>query len=947
MTSSSVKEKAGWTLLKVFVKSNKRKFLFIIINTVLIYIFLTSFFMLWFSNQNSMLQNYLSMECDWNKDSNISAYYSSISSNYISNYSNDFLESVLSDIKANINGLVPNLAGNSTSMLSFELYYFPDLNSLNRYQVNGFLPELNSILYENLLEGRLPNNSSEILYYKEFSSSNSFQLNETIVLQSSNSPSAVQLNFTVVGILNNLENAFFTNNLSVDILDWCSNIASSRYSYNPLEKFFTFSTYLAEIMDSYSFISTGRAVLVDFDYLNEAFQSSKLSRYLSQYQKELNSLENIDSDPQEIYTIGLDFYNSLVVFRDDWLQKTIIIVSLTFPLLILLSFLCYESFNFNQKEYYASLSLLQTLGLSKKKLSQIAVIEIVCFSLLGLIIGLLVSILMILPFSYLFSNNTYQNFFNFLAAPLFLFTLLAYTILYAIFGLIIELRKVRKIPTIKSIPFSYYEKNWIQKFFSIPEILISIPGLVAASAGILVLRFTQGIPSNYAFLRSIAWGILFFGLVLVFLVLFFIISRLIILLISWFGKKTWNKRKNQFTYSLKNVRFNNRHYKTMISFMMIFGLGIVPGVILQPLVTNQLIAENSLVTGGVDLIIESSYSDYLPNKIDVLNISGVEKISLITISTFVLKKETMFGERQYMVPILSIHNQTEFLEIVDFSDLNYSFTTEDVLSLENNLTFLMSSDYAKKNGYDVGREFTNVVFGNIIKPISFNYINKFNFFPFLLYPNNNLFVSNSILFSLVMNLNTSRELEKSLHSPLITKTYSILVKANSSNIISSIQQQIKYIAPKVDFQVGSNSNQNDFKSINFTMNFLIFSSIISFIVALLYSYITITNLLKMRTKAIEIEYTIGITKKQILRNTILEICLVAILPLIICSMCGIYFSKLIGTIITINAQNYSNFNLKFSFLFILAVLVMGIPFFIGWLLELIPTINKYHLVKEI
>ncbi|MGC9777761.1 MAG: ABC transporter permease [Candidatus Heimdallarchaeota archaeon] len=940
--SSSVRGKSNWTLLKIFIKSNNRKFLFLVINTIFIYIFLTSFFMIWFSNQNSMLQNYLTENHDWNRDMNLSTYYSTISSNYVPDYDGDHLEKVTADLEINLNSLIPSVAINSTSLFSLEFYHFPNLSALLRYQVNGFLPTLNSILHDNLIEGRLPNNSTELLYYKESSSSSTYQLNDTISLQGLSSQFAFKMNFTIVGILNNLENAFLLNGLSVDILDWTMNIKSYRYSYTPLEKFFTTSLFLAEIANSYPSLSTGRAVIVDFDYMNEAIKGSKISRYLSQYQKTLTSLEQLVSDPQETYTVGLDLYDALTTFRNNWIQKTIIVLSLTFPLIILLSFLCYESFNYNQKEYLASLGLLQTLGLCKKKLSRIVIIEVVDIFFFSLIVGNLFSVVIGLPLSYLLGTSSFQEYFSFITTPLFLFVILTYSIIYLILGLVIELRKVRRIP------FAYHERSWLQKFFSIPEIMLSIPGVTATSMGIFVLRFTSEAPLSYAFLHDIAWGLVFFGAVMITLVVFFLISRLIVLLFSWLSKQSWSKKKNLFTFSLKNIKFNNSYYKTIISFILVIGIGLIPGIILKPSITNHLAIENTLSTGGADLAIISRSSNLLPSQIEVLNISGVEKTTLLTTSTLTLERDTFFGEKQYTVPILCVHNQTELLETIDLSTLEYGFTTDDILSLEQNLSFLMCRDYAVKNGYNDGLEFTNELFGDVTESISLNFINSFNFFPLLPQPNRNPLISSTVQFSLVMNLETSSALEDSLVLPSITKTYSMLIKTNSSEIITSIKQQINQISPNVEvLDINSITNQNDLESINFTIIFLVFSSIVSFLIIILYSYITITNILKIRTKAIEIEYTIGISKKQILRGFILEISIVAIVPLVICSICGIFFGKLIGIFLTSNNQTYSSFSLKFTGLFVLAIIMVVSSLTIGWLSGIIPRINKYKLVKEV
>ena len=948
MNNSSFRGKSNWILLKIFIKSNNRKFLFLVINTIFIYMFLTSFFMIWFSNQNSMLQNYLKENHDWNRDMNLSIYYSTISSNYIPDYDGDYLEKVTTDLEINLNNLIPSVAINSTSLFSLEFYHFLNLSALLSYQVNGFLPTLNSILHDNLIEGRLPNKSTELLYYKESSSSSTYQLNDTISLQGLSSQFAFKMNFTIVGILNNLDNAFLLNGLSVDILDWTTNIKSYRYSYTPFEKFFTTSLFLTEIANSYPSLSTGRAVIVDFDYINEAIKGSKISRYLSQYQKTLISYEQLASDPQETYTIGLDLYDALTTFRNNWIQKTIIVLSLTFPLIILLSFLCYESFNYNQKEYLASLGLLQTLGISKKKLSRIVIIEVVGIFFFSLIVGNLFSVIIGLPFSYLLGTSSFQEYFSFITSPLFLFIILTYSIIYLILGLVIELRKVRRIPTIKSISFAYHERSRLQKFFSIPEIMLCIPGVTATSIGIFILRYTSDAPPSYAFLHDTAWGLVFFGAVMITLVVFFLISRLIILLFSWLSKKSWSKKKNLFTFSLKNIKFNNSYYKKIISLILIIGIGLIPGIILKPSITNHLAIENTLSTGGADLAIISRDSSFLPSQIEVLNISGVEKTTLLTTSTLTLERDTFFGEKQYTVPILGIHNQTELLETIDLSTIEYGFTTDDILSLELNLSFLMSRDYAVKNGYNDGLELTNELFGDVTESISLNFINSFNFFPLLPHPNRNPLISSTVQFSLVMNLVTCLELEDSLILPSITKTYSMLIKTNSSELITSIKEQINQISPNVEvLDINSITNQNDLESINFTIIFLVFSSIISFLIIILYSYITITNILKIRTKAIEIEYTIGISKKQILRGFLLEISIVAIVPLVICSISGIFFGKLIGIFLTSNNQIYSSFNLKFTGLFVLAIIMVVSSLTIGWLSGIIPRISKYKLVKEV
>ncbi|MBN1328683.1 MAG: ABC transporter permease [Candidatus Heimdallarchaeota archaeon] len=898
-----------------------------------------------------MLQTYLTTNHNWNNDKNISVYYSTISSYYEPNYSSNYLEKITLEMKNNMNSIMPNSVSNITSVFSLEFYHKTNLSLLQKYQINAFHPTLTYILLVNLIEGRLPNNSSEILYYKETSTSTAYHINDIVTLQATNTQTPLfSMNYSVVGIIDNLETSFSANNFSVDVLDWQNKIASHRYIYDPIEKFFTTSLYLTQIANDYPVFQTGRAIIIDFDYTNHAIQSNKINKYLSYYQKNFVSFEKSTVDPQETFVFGIDIYNALITFRNYWLQKSVIAFSLTYPLIILVTFLSIESFNYNQKDYLVSFGLLHSLGIKKRLLFRIVSLEVLGISIFSFLIGFLISILVGLPLFFIFHINSFQEIYSFFIDPLFLCITFSYSIFYLILGFVIELKKVKKIPSIKSLPFTYYEKNKFQNFFSKPEILLIPLGSVTLPIGIFLLRASYDISATYIFLRDIALGLIFFGLFIITLALIFIVSRLIVSLFSWISTKAWNEKKNIFSFSLRNIKFSTGNYNKVISLILIISMSFFPGIILHSSINKHISVDNSLSLGCGDIILQTNSPSFLPSQIEILNISGIEKSTLLTITSITLERSTLFGEKQYTIPVLSLHNQTEFTEIIDLSLLDFGFTANDILDLNQNLSFLLNKKYVAKNNYNPGIIFSNELFGDVTKNLALHFINSFNFFPLLPQRNNNPFnptFENNILFSVVTNLNTSLLLENTVTQSTFVKTYIMMIKTAPEVMVDEIKNFLSLLYPFVEvLDQDSISDQNEIESMHFTLFYLTFSSIVSFLIAILYGYITTTNILNFRNKAIEIEYTIGVSKRKIISTFLLEVTLIAIIPIIISIVLGIYFGKFVGIILTSNYQTYLHFNLKFSGLFILAIIMSISSFVIGWLLGVIPHVKNYRLVKE-
>ena len=948
MSRSNVRKGSNWILLKIFIKSNNLKFIFLILNTIFIFLILNAFFILWYSKQNSMLQKYFSNQKDWNDDLDINAYYSTISSNFTQGFEHDYLEKVTSELTDTLNYFIPSLASNCTSLFSVEFLH-RNQSLLQRFQVNGYLASLSNVFYESLIEGRLPNNSTELLYYQISTLNPTYHINDTLSLQSDSSQNAFTMNFTIVGILSNLERSFRENSLSTDVLNWTSNIKYWRYKYTPQERFFTTSSFLVDIANSFPFLSTGRAVIIDFDYNTKAIRAVKISKCLSYFQEHLFTFQGLLSEPRETFTIGLDLYESLRTFQSNWRSKTIIVLAAIFPLSLLLIFVCYEGFNYHQKEYLASLSLLQTLGVNKKRLSWLVFIEVIGILFFSSIVGSFCSLLISLIVS-LSDPNGYQDAFSFLTAPLFLFVMFSFLILYFLLGLIIELRKVRTLPAIKSLSLVNYQKNRFQQLFSKVELLLSFPGIILTSLGIFILKFTaEEILMTYWSLYTLGWVMIFFGVVMLTLAAFFLFSRCIVFTFEWFGEKLWRRRKNLSGFSFKNIKFNNKSYKKAISFLLLFGLALIPGIVLKPSLSDHLTIEKTLALGASDLVLNSQYPQLLPSQEALSNISGIEKTASVMLSSFTLKRDTFFGEQEYTVPILCIYNLTAFLATVELSTLNFGINPGEISQLEQNLSYLMTKDYAKRKGYSDGVRFTNAFFGEVSKEITFTFIAGFDVFPLLPQRKRVAFNGERIAFSLVMSLDSYEKLETSLISFKTSKSFHIIIKTTSSESLSTTKEQIQnQLSPAVEIVDQSMIiNEMDLESINLITIFQAFSTIASSIIAVLYLNIIVANIFKFRTKALEIEYTLGITKKEIQKAFLLELGIISFIPIIFCSFCGFIFGWLIGTFLSSNYQVYSSFKLSFNAYSVLAIILVGGLIALGWLTRLIPKIKQYHMVSEV
>ncbi|NHJ38912.1 MAG: hypothetical protein FK731_02685, partial [Asgard group archaeon] len=95
--------------LQFTLKVNRKRLLYALISSLLIFIVLTTMFVVWFSYREILLQSELNENFDWYNDQEISAYYSTITSSFTPNYDNDYINQITNELSQEINKIIPNI----------------------------------------------------------------------------------------------------------------------------------------------------------------------------------------------------------------------------------------------------------------------------------------------------------------------------------------------------------------------------------------------------------------------------------------------------------------------------------------------------------------------------------------------------------------------------------------------------------------------------------------------------------------------------------------------------------------------------------------------------------------------------------------------------------------------------------------------------------------------
>jgi hypothetical protein len=386
--------------------------------------------------------------------------------------------------------------------------------------------------------------------------------------------------------------------------------------------------------------------------------------------------------------------------------------------------------------------------------------------------------------------------------------------------------------------------------------------------------------------------------------------------------------------------------------VFVFGLGVIPGLIVTRSISLHTPLEANLTTGCSDILI-ADWQLGSQLKSNISNIDGVVGSAEVNILEL-----TFINPRQqnelYGIRFLVLQNITEYLNVVDFTLLTEDgYSINDLTMLETDLTYLMSRKYARKNGYDNGVIFnTGEITDEIYQPLDLIYVNDFSYYPLLTRPDLRTNPEDSYFFyqptrsDLVVSKTTAELIINSTSKTAESSGY-LLIKtettANKTKIQEELSNQFGYtsITPE---QI----QQTIIERINkFTMIFLITTSILSSLAIILFGTVNAISIYKQRLRIIEPEIRVGAKRRLIWGNFTIELMIIVLLPMIISVGVAIPIVNAFSGYLLNITDSYIKFT-PWQPWWVLVLIALGglVLLTIGWLVGIIPRINNYRPVKQ-
>ncbi|MBN1329206.1 MAG: FtsX-like permease family protein [Candidatus Heimdallarchaeota archaeon] len=935
------------TIFKIFLKTGKRRLIITILTGIALFLVLSTFFMTWFSYRYTSFSIYIEKEHNWRKDGNTSVYSGTYLNTPI-DLSYSYLDDKISLSLETLDTIIPNAVENYTAGLSAEVFDFIEpLNEI--FLIHKFLSldnTSNEILYNCLIEGRLPTNQSEILFYRQ-SVNSSYALNDIISVRGVNLISGSQSNFTIVGIVDNVKGQLYTHGFSYDIINqliYGSNYYEEDVYDNSI--FFSNNDFLTSIIRNFTLYSGYFSVAIDFNYQIKANHIRNIPQYIDNFENYYYYNYYYFN-----YFCG-DLYYAFLSFDEHWLLETIRMFICSLPILIVFGLVCVEVFKIGTHELESKFRLMKIQGMEYKTIKQMIVLENFIFSgsslLLGTTLGFFLSYFIFMGFG----NANFSDYFFSLLEPVIFITLVLLFLFFFLGGFLLENSLAKK--TAKLTPSRYRSKRSerFRRFIRTPEVAIFLIGLGLLALGfvgfVLINQFGYLIPAFNFFKYMLAFSyVMGIGGLFVIISVFLFLSRLVMLLWQLIGKGIWKQTKSFVSLSLKHLSIYNKNYQRAILIIFILSLAITPGIISSRSAKIHNHYEANLQTGYADLVINDWQPYYKPIKQNITDIEGVSNALEIDIHSYYIYDQWGTGYSSLRVNVIIVDNITDFLDIVNEELYTItSYTKEDIARLENNMTCFINTKHVKelhlKNGSKVVMECLN----NMAKPIESIYIQSFNYFP--TFPIDTFYTSWYDRADYIVSGLTWKTLEN--HTRLDSYYYSsskLLIKTATNANITYIKD---VLGDNFGFETftGYEIEQMLNEKVNyFGLYFFKISTAMALLASMFFGYITARNIYHQRLRIIESQYQIGAKRNQIWLSYTIELLFIIILPLVIGLGATIPLLKAIMPFIFNLNTIYYRFNPWIPWWIIL--IILGLGYFVmtsGWLLEIIPLVRKYRPIKQ-
>ncbi|MHA1880468.1 MAG: FtsX-like permease family protein [Candidatus Heimdallarchaeota archaeon] len=936
-------------LFSIYLKTGKKRLLLTIVSGGLIFLTIVSLVMIVYTHRFQSFQRFQEEHVNWSDDGFISVSSNQIKSGLL-DFGSDYLTNLTTDFSTLTTSLIPRVrVVNSTTAMSVQINEFNSSIPGEPWLTHELMTVDDvafTVVGSCLVAGRLPRNSSELLWVKN--NETTISLNETRLYYSITELNSDPLNYTIVGIVDNLDAAFIEAGLSADVFHWSfDNLAF--YNYHGINRFLTnyslFNTVTHEMGTFYGVVTH----LVDFTYDLTDLKLNALIKYLQLFPKSndlaispfLNSLVELCPDLKDL----------IVKFSDFWVEETIKILSINSPLFLIVGLLSVVALNIGSKDlsnafrkmklYGISFTLIQRfIFLENLLLTSVSTIGGVC---LGFFIGFL---------STRHVQAEHLPFFRgFLTEPLLFITLI--TFIGAFFALSIYIQHSIAKKTTETISEEYQKKRRkIRNLFSTNEFRLIIIALFFSLVSVLLFVGYNQNQSAGSITSSLSYLTLLYFMIscsIAFLLTFtfLIIARLNALFWSVLTNYLWKRRQNMAVLSMKHLVAQRDIFQVAVLGALIFGTVILPGVAMSRSLDVNTKKEAVLAMGGVNIAIMHwvDPSDELDAYLN--NISEIRAYTEVTIFKLKESNEEFTFPFSFTINYIGLEDPTTFIDVVDLSQAaDITVNKEDVLALEEDMTVLMDRSFARKNKLTSGAAFSTATFTRFALT-NLTFINSFDIFPLVPLPKKPLISKDYEVFSLISNRETARDIvgNVAFSTEVASNTVKLIQPVNESAIPTVLSKLAALNLSAISYN--QLLNEMSLNIDTFTQNNLFFFSILSSLLLVFVGFFTSIRIFDERKRIIDSLYRVGARKQQLIGYFSLEHVLINSLPLLLAILSSLFLVKVLALNFLGAKEYYYPYHPGIPWwLFLLVFLLGQALLLVGWLAVLFPAIYRFKVEKQ-
>ena len=721
------------SLIFILWKANKRRLVISLIGLTILSTIIVTSTTLYDSKRESLISNYVET-ADLNNDGSMSLDYFFEFGNYYGieedpvdpNVTNYALAEILYTINTRTY-VLRNIISEYYLSISTQLMSrnFSSRGDPLETQYFAIQQNYSDFMGELIIDGRLPEQKNEVVISSSFQNDRNIQLDSILSFNVSSylggdAIGIQNVNFTVVGVYQDP-----SNNLLVS-LGKKYNIPSDplnilKESIYALPAILTFENYYYNNFENVTIYHLIVDYNVQFVYDFTSINIDRLSTLLDEVNELVVESPHYFNFAPSNYWIMFNEIGWAFSGLSGQIQMTqFIVVFLSIPILYLALFLTFEVNELFSSSFEQEIRIMSSKGVSTGMIAFLYSTMKFFEAFLAVFLGLGVNLILLPPLLKLDKFITFESVLTSIklgTAP----TSMAITLLILI---IISLPRIVKLSTTKK-EVEKPPRKFIQlmKNIRLPYFLLIIfgAGLIALGYWLLLSSSVVVIMDPSSVLLTVYIYIIGMGVMVSLLGIGLLVRELHKILMIIISKISWLINKNQFTFSLVQVRsdiklFNN----TFLTYVILIGL-LIP-FIMTPLLIQDKVKTQTYFYGGSDLIVNNwqFYNDSI--------LTDLGEYDEVVSFTNITHLEATY--REYEIEFLILNDTEDFLDTA-FKPPNYMFSNwnEAINNLDKNTSLLASNPFSEFVAG--GEEIFNFVNDSLPEPeyIQFSIETSFDYFP--------------------------------------------------------------------------------------------------------------------------------------------------------------------------------------------------------------------------